>query len=417
MKILVLGSGAREHSIAWKFSKSNRITGLFIAPGNAGTAEIGENLSHVNPENPKEVISACREHNIDYVFVGPEVPLALGVVDYLKKEGIPAFGPHKKAARLESSKTFSKKFMNKHGVPTAFAKEFDSFRSFKKYIENSSGKLVIKKSGLAAGKGVLESDDKEVLLDFGKSILKNDSLLVEEFLEGYEISIFALTDGESYILLPPCADFKKAGEGDSGLNTGGMGSICPVPGVSKELLADIEEQAIVPTFRGLKKDGLSYKGLLYIGIMVTKDGPKVLEYNVRFGDPETEALLPLINSDFVSLNEAIIDGTLAEFPIEISNQSAICVVAAAEGYPGDYKKLIKVDNLPEETKSSICFHASTVMDSEGVLRTNGGRCFTVVGLGDNFSKASDAVYSAMKSVEFEGGWYRKDIGKKFFIEE
>lgn len=417
MKILVLGSGAREHTIAWKFSKSKRITGLFIAPGNAGTDKIGENLPDVDPENPREVVNACKELKIDYVFVGPEVPLSLGVVDALKKEGIPAFGPHKKAAKLEASKTFSKKFMLKHEIPTAIAKEFDSYRSFKKYIDASDRKLVIKKSGLAAGKGVLESDDKELLLDFGKQILKNDTLLVEEFLVGYEISIFTISDGESYVMLPPCADFKKAGENDTGLNTGGMGSICPVPGVDQDLLDQIEEQIIKPTFKGLEEDGLMYKGLLYFGIMVTEEGLKVLEYNVRLGDPETEALLPLIESDFVCLNEAIIEGTLAEFPLEVSDKSAICVVAAADGYPGEYKKLIPVTNLPEDTKTRFCFHASTVKDSDNNILTNGGRCFTVVGVGDNFSKARDEAYAAIKDIAFEGVWYRKDIGKKFLISE
>lgn len=414
----MLGSGAREHAIAWKFSISNGVTGLYCAPGNAGTAEIGENLEDLNPENSSDVIKACKEYKIDYVFVGPEAPLEKGVVDDLQKANIAVFGPHKKAAQLESSKVFSKQFMNRNGIATAQSEEFHKFKPFKNYLKENSKKLVIKKSGLAAGKGVFESDDNNDLISFGKDILKNDKLLVEEFLEGYEISIFTLSDGENFKMLPPCADFKKAGEGDMGLNTGGMGSICPVPVASANLIKQIEKEIIEPTYKGMKKEGLSYKGILYFGLMITKDGPKLLEYNVRFGDPETQALIPLLNCDFVNLMRSIEEGTLGDFEIPIFSQYSLGVVVAAEGYPGQYKKGIAVDQLPSDiNQSRVTFQASTTIDEESVVRTGGGRCFTVVGLGDNLIEASRCAYNGVKEVQFEGGWSRSDIGKKFFLED
>ncbi len=418
MKILVLGSGAREHAIAWKLSKSNRIAGLYCAPGNAGTAEIGDNLEGVNPENATEVIEACKEYGINYVFVGPEAPLAMGIIDELKAAGIPCFGPHKAAAQLEASKVFSKQFMVRNNIPTAQAHEFDNYKNFKTFIKDNEGMWVIKKSGLAAGKGVFESADTNDLLNFGKDVLKNDKCLVEEFLTGYEISIFTLTDGENYIMLPPCADFKKAEAGDLGLNTGGMGSICPVPIVSKELLATIKNQVIDTTFAGIKKEGLSYKGILYFGLMITDKGPKLLEYNARFGDPETQALLPLIDCDFVNLLNAIEEGTLDQFDIPILDKFSLGVVSAAAGYPGKYKKNCILKNLPKEKDKELAvFHASTVIDKDANVRTTGGRCFTVVGLGDSLINASSVAYEGIKEVDFDGCWSRPDIGNKFMNED
>lgn len=417
MRVLILGSGAREHTIAWKFARSNSIGGLYIAPGNAGTDELGENLGDVDILDPKSVLKACEKHNIDLVFVGPEQPLAAGIVDALEKERIPVIGPNKKSAQLESSKKFSKDFMIKHKIPTAAAKEFSSYSSFETYIKNTSGMVVIKKSGLAAGKGVLESDDHKELLDFGKKILKDDSLLVEEFLTGYEISIFALTDGKSFVLLPPCADFKKASEDDKGLNTGGMGAICPVPVVGDGLMDKIKKEVIDRTFRGLARDGLSFKGVLYFGLMITDKGPKLLEYNVRFGDPEAQVLLPLIDSDFGNLALAIVKQKLADFPLRISNNSALGVVVASKGYPGSYKKGVPVKPIPTfPEKVSMVFHASTTRDKDRKVLTGGGRCFTVVGIGPNLLNANVRAYEAVPRIEFEGAWYRNDIGKKFFME-
>ncbi len=416
MKVLVLGSGAREHAIARKFSISNSISGLFVAPGNAGTAKIAENVSNLDIEDGNAVLDFCEKQSIDYVFVGSEQPLDMGVVDVLNRGGVNTFGPNKKSAKLESSKAFSKKFMNKHGIPTADAREFSDEKEFVKYINELSGKAVIKKSGLAAGKGVFESSDKDALIKFGSKVLKDDVLLVEEFLEGYEISIFTLSDGKDFVVLPVCADFKKAGEGDTGLNTGGMGAVCPVTRIPEKTLDLIKKKIVKATYNGLKEDGLNYKGVLYFGIMVTEKGPKLLEYNVRFGDPEAQPLMSLIDSDFVELNEAIVNGNLKNFPLKISSKAALGVVVAAEGYPDGYKKGLVVDDFPRNSANTKFFHASTKLDKDGKIITGGGRCFTVVGIGDSLVEAAQIAYEGVGKIKFEGAWHRKDIGRKFFSE-
>ena len=418
VKVLVLGSGAREHTLAWKFAQSNRISGLYIAPGNAGTEEHGVNLPNLDPNNADAVLKACKDRSIEMVFVGPEEPLANGIVDMLSQSSVKVIGPGKDAARLESSKTFSKAFMLRHGIPTAGAKEFDDPGAFAKYIGKKKGRFVIKKNGLAAGKGVLESEDKSELASFGKKILETDSLLVEEYLEGWEVSLFALSDGTNYTLLPYCADFKKAEDDDLGANTGGMGSICPVPMVSENLKEKIIKTIVEPTFAGLKKEGLLYKGVVYFGLMITKTGPKLLEYNVRFGDPETQVLVPLIKSDFVNLCEAILDGTIDKFPLQISTNSALGVVVASPGYPGEYPKGVPVDSLPISKEAiQLVFHASTKKDSDGRVVTGGGRCFTVVGIGPNSLTANQRAYQAVTEVVFDGAWWRTDIGQKFFMND
>lgn len=418
MKVLVLGSGAREHAIVWKFSETLGKDSLFAAPGNAGMAESATLLA-ISPETDNEaVVEACRRYGIDFVFVGPEIPLANGIVDDLNAAGIAAFGPHKEAARLESSKVFSKEFMNRHRIPTAAAREFQNSDEFAAYIDKTGGKVVVKKSGLAAGKGVLESDDKKTLLEFGTEILKTDSLLVEEFLSGYEISVFVLMDGKHYVILPPCADFKKAGDGDSGPNTGGMGAVCPVPCVTPELKREIAGKIVAPVMAGLQKDGLAYKGLLYIGLMITDDGPKVLEFNVRFGDPETQPLLAALPCCFEFLAAALRDQKLDELETEgafdLAGKAAVGVVVAAEGYPGSYKKNCEVTALPENRDDLTVFHAATVRGEDGKLRTAGGRCFTVVGVAETLPEAAKKAYDGVRQLRFEGCWSRSDIGKKFF---
>jgi phosphoribosylamine--glycine ligase len=411
-----LGSGAREHALAWKFSKSKRITGLYIAPGNGGTSEVGENIPDADITEPNGLIKICADNRINLVFVGPEAPLAAGIADDLEASGIPVIGPKKEAARLESSKTYSKDFMVRHGIPTAEAKEFESEAPFVDYIGTIEGKAVIKKSGLASGKGVFESADRSALEDFGKKILTGDKLLVEEFLEGYEISIFALFDGKSYLLFPPCADFKKAGENDTGPNTGGMGAICPVPGVGSRLMGEIERTIIEPTFRGIREDGLDYSGFLYFGLMITSEGPKLLEYNVRLGDPEAQVLLPLIDSDFCNLMEAVSDRKLDSFPLRISGKSAVGIVVASGGYPGEYKKDVPVEPLPVYSHGKrLIFHAATAINEEGDIVTGGGRCFTAVGVKEEILDARRAAYEAAEQIRFPGSWFRRDIGDKFLF--
>ena len=305
MKVLILGNGAREHALAWKFSTSRRLCGLFIAPGNAGTASFGTNLPSVDPLNGAPVVAACQAHDVDLVFVGGETPLEAGVVDALRTAGIAAIGPDKHRALLESSKVFSKDFMVRNHLPTAAAQEFSDPQAYEKYVKSMAGKIVVKKSGLAAGKGVLETADQAEALAFGLDILKSDKLLVEEFLTGFEISVFVLSDGKDYVVLPPTADFKKAKDGDLGPNTGGMGAICPVPLVDAALWKQVLAETVEPTVAALNKDKLNYKGIVFIGLMITAQGPKILEYNTRFGDPETQALLSLIDSDFGDLAQAI----------------------------------------------------------------------------------------------------------------
>lgn len=417
MKVLILGSGAREHAVAWKFSRSRRISGLFIAPGNAGTAELGENIEELTPLDSANVIRTCREKRIDLVFVGSEEPLAAGIVDQLQREGIRVFGPNREAARLESSKVFAKQFMSRHHIPTANAVEFSDAGEFSAYMKSHANRVVVKKSGLAAGKGVLDTEDRNDLIRFGRQVLTEDRVVVEDYLSGYELSVFALCDGENWILLPLCGDFKKAEEEDRGENTGGMGAVCPVPIVDPMLVRRITDEIVAPTFEGLHAEGLDYQGVLYFGLMNTAEGPRLLEYNVRFGDPETQVLLPLIESDFANLIDAVTDRKLGDFPLRLSEKSALGVVVASAGYPGHYRKGNVVNHLPSYPDGEVLiFHAGTRTDKNGRLTTGGGRCFTVVGLGNNLLNANVRAYEAAAQIEFSGSWYRHDIGKKFFID-
>ena len=417
MKVLVLGSGAREHAIGWKFSKSKRISGLYIAPGNAGTDEIGENLPGLNPLDHQAVVDICVEKKIDLVFVGPEDPLAAGIVDRLTQEKIPVFGPHKAAAELESSKAFAKRFMDRHGIPTAEAWEFESASDFEGFMKKHTQRVVVKKSGLAGGKGVLDSESVEELVRFGRKALQDDRIVVEEHLKGIELSLFALTDGTSHVVLPVCADFKKAGENDEGKNTGGMGAVCPVPVVDAKLIDSITATIIDPTFTALAAEGLTYRGVLFFGLMVTDAGPRLLEFNVRFGDPETQVLIPLIDSDFGSLCESVVQGKLQDFPLHVSSKTALAVVVASKGYPDNHKTGIPVKPLPTFPESEVLiFHSATKVNGAGQILTGGGRCFTVVGIGSNLLASNERAYEAASRIEFEGAWCRRDIGKKFFID-
>ena len=414
MNVLIIGSGAREHALAWMFSNSKSISEIFIAPGNAGTKEIGTNFDNVDPLDFDAIAQLSRGRNVDLVFVGPEAPLAAGIVDHLKKFNLNVIGPGKEPAQLEGSKSFSKDFMIRHGIPTAQAESFSDYTAYEEKIKNIKGKVVIKKSGLAEGKGVLESDDKHKLLEFGKNILASDTLLVEEFLEGYELSVFIVMDGEDYVLLPPCADHKKANENDVGPNTGGMGAVCPVYDIKDDIMRQIEKEIVIPTFKGLKKDNLCYKGFLFIGVMVTNQGPKVLEYNVRLGDPESQVLLPILRIDMADLCEALLNGNLKKFSIPFRLQTAVGITVASEGYPGKYKKGVPVAPIPIFPENdALIFHSSTKINEKGQLVTGGGRCFTAVGLHKDIRSAAKRAYEVVSHIKFDGAWYRKDIARRF----
>lgn len=418
MRVLVLGSGAREHAIAWKLSQSANVSAVFTGPGNAGTAEISTNLPDVDPMKFTSILSAARRNKVDCVFVGPETPLAAGVADFLAHRAVPVFGPGKKAAQLESSKAFSKAFLVRNGIPTARATEFSDAAALEAFLGTKTGqRLVVKKSGLAAGKGVLESARIDELFSFGKSALAGDRVLVEEFLEGWELSVFGVSDGKSHVILPACTDFKKAHEDDAGPNTGGMGSVCPVPTADGAILRRIEQEIVQPAYLAMEREGLSYTGVLYFGLMITTAGPRVLEFNVRFGDPETQVLLPVLPFDLGGLLKAVIDRDLKSFASSVETASpvgaALGVVVAARGYPEASSPPVPVE-LPCDAKPdhTHIFHASTFREN-GSLHVRGGRCFTVVGQGSNLKEASDRAYALVEGIRFAGGWYRRDIGRKF----
>jgi phosphoribosylamine---glycine ligase len=429
VRILVLGSGGREHALAWKLAASPRVDRVYTGPGNAGTAQVGVNLPGVDPMDFPSVVAACREHTIDCVFVGPEAPLAAGVVDALADAGIAAVGPRKRPALLEASKAFSKAFLQRNGLPTAAGTEYHDASAFVDAVHARAGsRLVVKKTGLAAGKGVFESSDPDELIAFGSSILAGDTLVLEEFLEGWEVSIFGLSDGTSYVLLPPCTDFKKAHDGDVGPNTGGMGSICPVPWVDAPLLERIRAYVVAPTYAALAREGLGYAGVLYFGLMITREGPKVLEFNVRFGDPETQVLMPMLDGDLGELVGAIAGGTLRQWlgsregrtdraaglAAGRPGRAALGVVLASRGYPDVTEKGAIVAPIPpQRDDEAIVFHASTRACEDGTVRTGGGRCFTAVGVGGDLAAAAAHAYRAADTVRFDGGWFRRDIGRRF----
>ena len=419
MNILILGSGGREHALAWKISQSKKLGKLFIAPGNAGTAELGNNLD-INAEDFEAVKKAVLENRINLVLVGPEAPLVAGIHDFFLKDEelkkIPLIGPTKEAAKLEGSKDFAKLFMQKYNIPTGDFRTFLDYTMHEgqTYLEKIKPPYVLKADGLAAGKGVLILDD----LDEAKQELENmikgkfgeasRKVVVEEFLSGLELSVFVLTDGEGYVILPEAKDYKRIGEGDSGLNTGGMGAVSPVPFADEGFLGKVENRIIKPTITGLKSEGIPYKGFIFFGLINVKGDPYVIEYNVRMGDPEAEVVLPRIKSDFIDLLSAAAENRLGELNIEIENQTAVTVMLVSGGYPGAYEKG-KVISGAEKTKDSILFHAGTKLSGDKVL-TNGGRVMAITSFGKGMKEALEISYKNADLVDFENKNYRKDIG-------
>lgn len=420
MNILLIGSGGREHAIAWKLSQSERTSKLFIAPGNAGTKNVGTNVD-LNPQNFEAVRDFVRGNSVHMVVVGPEAPLVAGIVDYFQREPtlkyIPVIGPSKLGATLEGSKEFSKQFMERHNIPTARYGSFtaDSLEQGFEFMETLESPYVLKADGLAAGKGVLICDELvEARIELTSMLVEHkfgsasDKVVIEEFLKGIELSVFVLTDGKNYKILPSAKDYKRIGEGDTGLNTGGMGAISPVPFADQEFMNKVEERIVKPTINGFAKDGIDYKGFVFIGLMNVKGDPFVIEYNVRMGDPETEVVIPRIKTDLVDLFEAVADQTLDKVQLDVDDRTACTVMLVSDGYPGTYEKGRQIGGL-DKVKDSVVFHAGTKDDNGSVL-TNGGRVLAITSYGENISEALEQSYANAHVVNYEGKYFRSDIG-------
>ena len=421
MNVLILGSGAREHAFCWKLKKSNNIGKIYVAPGNAGTLKIAENLG-LDILNFNDLKIIIIDHSINLVIVGPEIPLIEGVVDFINNDSdlnsVLVVGPSKAGAMLEGSKDFSKEFMFKHNIPTARYKSFNQENLDKglAYLDSASPPYVLKADGPAAGKGVLIIDNVQEAKKELVNMLQNEkfgtsghNVVIEEFLDGIELSCFVLTDGKSYKILPYAKDYKRIGEGDKGLNTGGMGAVSPVPFADKNFLEKIEDRIIIPTIKGLKSDNLPYKGFVFIGLIMVKNEPYVIEYNVRMGDPETQVVLPRIKSDFLDLMICTAKKTLNSCEIEISDDTYTNVVMVAGGYPEGYEKGNVITGVPENTEETIIFHAGT-KEMKNDITTNGGRVLSVVSKGLDHKQALSKSYKTVSKINFKDKNYRKDIG-------
>lgn len=412
MRILVIGSGAREHAIAWKLSQSPRVTEISVAPGNGGTAQIAENLD-IKPTDFEAL--AVASHHMDLVVVGPEEPLAKGIVDYFDQQRIPIVGPSRAAAEIESSKVFSKALMDKYGIPNALGCSFSSYDQARAYIEGQDTPLVVKADGLAAGKGVIVAQStKEALGALYRIMVERafgpagERVIVEECLEGREVSLMAFTDGVTVAPMLPVCDYKRVHDNDRGPNTGGMGSYCPPSFFATEMIEEAREIVLEPAVKALAAEGRPYQGVLYAGLMITPQGLKVLEFNARFGDPETQAVLPLLETDLAQILWAIYSQTLAQVKVRWSNDSSVGVVLASQGYPGPYATGFPISGLGTLDEGVQAFHAGTGQAS-GIWLTSGGRVLTVVAQGDTMADAREKAYRNVDRIHFQGIHYRKDI--------
>ena len=420
MNILLLGSGGREHAFAWKMTQSALCSQLFVAPGNAGTAQIATNVV-MNPNDFDTVKQFVLANAIEMVVVGPEDPLVNGIYDFFKNDAalnaIPVIGPSKLGAQLEGSKEFAKEFLVKNNIPTAKYESFTSETVEKGYafLETLSPPYVLKADGLAAGKGVVILNDLQEAKDELKAMLvdakfgsASSKVVIEEFLDGIELSCFVLTDGKSYKILPTAKDYKRIGEGDTGLNTGGMGAISPVPFADATLMQKIEDQIVIPTINGLKNDNIEYKGFVFIGLIKVGDDPFVIEYNVRMGDPETEVVIPRIKSDLVALFQAVATEKLSDFEFELDERTAATIVVVSGGYPEEFEKGKEISGLDHNTESLV-FHAGT-KEENGKIVSNGGRVLAVTSFGNTFVDATKKSYQTIENLKFDKMNYRKDIG-------
>ena len=421
MNVLVLGSGGREHALAWKIAQSKNVSKVYIAPGNAGTMTVGENII-VNIADFQAVKNAVLEYGINLVVVGPEQPLVDGIVDFFKNDNdlknVKIIGPDKNGAQLEGSKAYAKRFMEKYGIPTAkcFTVTSDNLDEGLKYLATLEAPYVLKADGLAAGKGVLILKDlkqaqeelKEMLSGkFGKASAK---VVIEQFLSGIEVSMFVLTDGESYVILPEAKDYKRIGDGDTGLNTGGMGAVSPVPFVTPDFVKKVEDRIIKPTIKGIKNENIHYKGFIFLGLMNCGGDPYVIEYNVRMGDPETEGVMTRIDSDFAKMLELCADGRLNEAHYKASDDVSVTVMLVSGGYPESYKKGMKITGLEDVCSCCVVAHAGTKFDENHEIVTSGGRVIAVTAHGKTIEEARDKAYLNAKLIKFEGKNFRHDIG-------
>ncbi len=421
MQVLIIGSGGREHALALKIKQSKKLTKLYCTPGNPGTEKIATNL-FLNINDKKDVTNFCLNNKIDLIVIGPEQPLVDGLTDALISSSLKVFGPTAKAARIESSKKFAKVIMQQANVPTASYKEFNNnqLSEVLTYLNQITYPTVIKADGLAAGKGVFicktYAEAKNAVIEIFENQIFGESgskLIVEEFLEGEEASVFAITDGEKFLCLPAAQDHKRIGDGDTGKNTGGMGAYAPAPVITKELMSKIEEIIIKPTLNQLRITDSKFVGCLYAGIIITKDGPKVIEFNCRFGDPETQVVLPLLGGDFLQLLYSAADGNLDIDSVKYSGGSSVCIVAASKGYPDAYKKGFEITGLNSAGENIIVYHAGTKKENDKIL-TNGGRVLGVTSVLNNYDlkSAKQLAYEAINKIHFDGMYFRKDIADK-----
>jgi phosphoribosylamine--glycine ligase len=415
LKILVVGGGSREHTLAWKIAQSPRVEKIFAAPGNAGTAAIAKNLN-LRPGDTEGLGKVAKEKGIDLVVVGPEAPLASGIVDYFDDLGIPIFGPSKEATQLESSKVFARNLMEKYGIPCPRGAIFSSYAEAREYLQEQHPPIVIKADGLAAGKGViiagslLEADkalgDIMEAKIFGSA---GDRVIIDEYLNGQEVSLIAFTDGKTVSSMVPACDYKKIGDNDQGPNTGGMGSYSPPGFFSAGMTGKVTKDILLPVVRAMAKAGMPYKGVLYAGLMIVDGEPVVLELNARFGDPETQVILPLLKTDLVDILLAVIQGKLDQLTIEWNSEACVGVVMSSGGYPESYKTGFPIQGIDNVDKDVLVFHAGTKLGNNNIIYTDGGRVLTLAGKGKTMAEAREKVYRNIPNICFEGCYYRKDI--------